>query len=191
MVGVACGRAPGGWAGGLAAFTLQLLTQQGRLLLRVERLEASLAEAGIRLSDALDGVRAGTRLPLDLVDVEGRSHALSDHAGRRVLVLNWAADCSFGDMLAGDLAELEPLLRAKQIDLVMVSRGGAEENRELLAQHGLVATLLLAPQPVEGFVGVGTPAAYLVDEQGMVASPLMVGADKVADAAREASPLSR
>jgi peroxiredoxin len=170
---------------GLVAFALQLLTQQGRLLLRVERLEASLAEAGIRLSDALDGVPLGTRLSLDLVDLEGRSHALSDHAGRRVVVVNWAADCSFCDMLAADLADLGPPLRAKQVDLVLVSRGDADTNREVLAQHGLAATLLLAPQPIEGFIGVGTPAAYLVDEQGVVASPLMVGADKVADLARE------
>jgi peroxiredoxin len=175
----------------LGAFALQLLTQQGRLLLRVERLEASLGEAGIRLSDVLDGVAFGTRLSLDLSDSEGRPHALSDHAGRRVLVVNWAADCSFCDMLAADLAELEPRLRAEQVDLVLVSRGAADENRELLAEHGLAATLLVASQPVEGFIGVGTPAAYLVDENGMVASPLMVGADKVADAARELAGKSR
>jgi peroxiredoxin len=170
---------------GLGGFALQLLTQQGRMLLRVERLEASLAEAGIRLSDALDGVALGSRLSLALPDVEGRPHDLSDHSGRRVLVVNWAADCSFCDMVAADLAELEPRLRAEQVDLVLVSRGASDENRELLAEHGLSATVLLSSQPVEGFIGVGTPAAYLVDEQGVVASPLMVGADKVADAARE------
>jgi len=176
---------------GLGAFALQLLTQQGRMLLRVERLEASLAEAGIRLSDALDGLPLGSRLSLDIPDVEGRPHALPDHAGQRVLVVNWAPDCSFCDMLAADLAELEARLRAEHVDLVLVSRGGPDENRELLAEHGVSATVLLASQPVEGFIGVGTPAAYLVDEQGMVASPLMVGADKVADAARELAGRTR
>jgi len=106
-------------------------------------------------------------------------------------VVNWAADCSFCDMLAADLAELESRLRAEQVDLVLVSRGGADENGELVAEHGLSATVLLSSQPVEGFIGVGTPAAYLVDEHGMVASPLMVGADKVADLARELAGKSR
>jgi peroxiredoxin len=169
----------------LGAFALQLITQQGRLLLRIERLEASLAEAGIALSDALDGVEPGTELDFELADIDGEPHALHAHAGRRVLLVNWAADCSFCDMVAADLAGMQGPLHGKQLDLVLVSRGDARENRELLEHHGLSATVLLAEQPVECFAGVGTPAAYVVDEQGVVASPLMVGADKVAELARE------
>lgn len=176
---------------GLSWFSVQLLTQQGRLLLRIERLEASLAEAGIPLSAAMDGVAPGTQLDLELPDLDGQRHTLHEHSGRRVLLVNWAPDCSFCDMVAPDLAEAQPLLRARQVDVVLVSRGDREANTDLLEHHALAAPVLLADEPVEGFAGVGTPAAYLLDEHGAVASPLVVGADNVAELAREVTGRKR
>jgi peroxiredoxin len=174
---------------GLAAFSLQLLTQQGRLFLRIERLEASLAEAGIELTNALDGLPVGTPLEFELPDINGHRHALADHAGRRVVLINWSPDCSFCDMVASDLAEVAAPLQAKGADLVLVSRGDAEANRDLLEHHGLAAPVLLVEDdaPLDVFGKVGTPAAYLVDEQGRVATSLVLGADKVAELAREAA----
>jgi peroxiredoxin len=172
---------------GLAAFSLLLMAQQGRLLLRIERLEASLGEAGIVLSDALDGVPVGTALNFELPDLEGHPHALADHAGRRVLLVNWSPDCSFCDMVASDLAEARDDLQGQGVDLLLVSRGEAQANRELLEHHGLGQTALLAPEdaPLQAFAKVGTPAAYLVDDRGHVATGLVLGADKVAELARE------
>jgi peroxiredoxin len=174
---------------GLAGFSLQLLTQQGRLFLRIDRLEASLAEAGIALSDALDGLAVGTPLEFELPDIDGDRHALADHAGRRVLLINWSPDCSFCDMVASDLAEVAGALYAKGVDLVLVSHGDAQVNRELLEHHGIAAPVLLTEDdaPLDVFGTVGTPAAYLVDEQGRVATSLVLGADKVAELAREAA----
>jgi peroxiredoxin len=165
----------------------QMLTQHGRLLVRLERLEFSLAEAGIALSDAVDGVGIGTQLSLALPDLDGHTVSLDRYAGRRVLLVHWSPDCSFCDMVATDLADLQGLLRAKQVDLVLLSRGDSQANRELLDHHGLSATVLLGDDaaPLECFARVGTPAAYLLDEQGRVATGLVVGADKVAELVRE------
>jgi peroxiredoxin len=178
---------------GLGLFWLQLLTQHGRLLLRVERLESSLAEAGLALSDALDGVAVGTALSLELPDLEGRAVSLHGFAARRVLLVNWSPDCSFCDMVAPDLAGAQDALRSKNVDVVLVSRGDARANRELLEHHGLSATVLLADdaEPAACFAKVGTPAAYLVDEQGRVATGLVLGADKVAELAREVAGTRR
>jgi peroxiredoxin len=178
---------------GVAAFSLQLLAQQGRLLLRVERLEASLADAGISLSDALEGVPVGTVLSFELPDLEGQRHALADHAGRRVLLVNWSPDCSFCDMVAADLSEVEPALDEKGVDLVLLSRGEAQANRELVKHYGLAGSVLLADDDasLKAFSKVGTPAAYLVDEHGQVATSLVLGADKVAELAREVAGTGR
>jgi hypothetical protein len=39
---------------------------------------------------------------------------------------------------------------------------------------------------VDAFAGLGTPAAYLLGEEGRVASGLVLGADKVPELLREA-----
>jgi peroxiredoxin len=171
---------------GLAAFSLQLLTQNGRLLIRAERLEASLADAGIALSNALEGVAVGTELSFVLPDLDGQTVSLDHYAGRRVMLVNWSPDCSFCDMVAADLADMQAGMRAKQVELLLVSRGDPQANRELVEHHGLSATVLLADDaaPLECFARAGTPAAYLLDERGAVATELVVGADKVDELAR-------
>jgi peroxiredoxin len=173
--------------GAVLMMLYQMLTQHGRLLLRVERLELSLADAGIALSDAVDGVAVGTQLGFALPDLDGQTVLLERYAGRRVLLAHWSPDCSFCDMVAADLADLQGLLNVKQVDLVLVSRGDAQANRELIDHHGLSATVVLCDDeaPLECFARVGTPAAYLLDEQGRVATGLVVGADKVAGLVRE------
>lgn len=179
--------------GAMLVLLYQLLTQHGRLLLRVERLEVSLADAGIALSDALDGVAVGTQLSFALPDSDGETVSLDRYAGRRVLLVHWSPDCSFCDMVAGELADMQGLLRAKQVDVVLVSRGDPQANRDLTDHHGLSATVLLCDDvgALECFAGVGTPAAYLLDEQGRVATGLVVGADKVAELVREVAGKQR
>jgi len=50
----------------------------------------------------------------------------------------------------------------------------------LFDEAGLEATLLFqGDAQIEAFAGLGTPAAYLVDEDGMVASELAMGAEEV------------
>jgi len=71
----------------------------------------------------------------------------------------------------------------------LISRGTAAEHRELSEEHGLNCPVLLQAEgepTLEAFRGLGTPVAYLLDEQGSVARPLAVGADRVPDLAREA-----
>jgi hypothetical protein len=58
--------------------------------------------------------------------------------------------------------------------------GDADGNRALLADADLeVVTLLRDGTDVDPFRGTGTPAAYLVDEDGRLAEPMVVGADQV------------
>ena len=59
---------------------------------------------------------------------------------------------------------------------------------KLAQEHDLTCPILLrtAPGDARVFDGLGTPAAYLIDEEGRVAEPLAVGAHHVPGLARKA-----
>jgi peroxiredoxin len=169
-----------------------LLRQHGQVMIRLDRLEERLAGAGLEgleLGGEPSGVPVGSPLPsFRLPDVHGGSASLEDFRGKRVLLVHWSPGCGFCDAIAGDLAEAARALRAHNTELVLVSAGDAETNRTLAKEYGLDCPLLLQDEAevVDAFAGVGTPAAYLLDEQGRVASGLALGADKVPGLLREA-----
>jgi peroxiredoxin len=73
------------------------------------------------------------------------------------------------------------------VQLLLLSQGTAEADGKLAQEHGLVCPIVLmkggqAPAP---FQSLGTPAAYLLDEQGKVAKAVAVGAEQVPALARE------
>lgn len=135
------------------------------------------------------GVEVGESIPpFRLPDAEGVEVGLTDLAERQVLLVNWSPRCGFCTRIAPVLAEVQPELQARGVELVFITLGDAEENRPLLEEQGLHARVLFGEGlDVEVFAGVGTPSAYLVDGEGKAASPLTVGADKVPDLARSAA----
>jgi peroxiredoxin len=135
------------------------------------------------------GVEVGEPIPpFRLPDAEGAEVALDDLADRTVLLVNWSPRCGFCTRIAPELAELQPDLRDRGVDLVFLTLGTPEENAPLLEEHGLHPRVLFGDGlDVEAFAGVGTPSAYLVDPDGKAASPLTVGADQVPTLAREAA----
>jgi peroxiredoxin len=135
------------------------------------------------------GVDVGEPIPpFKLPDAEGQEVGIADLRGRRVLLVNWSPRCGFCTRIAPVLAALQPDLRERGVDLVFITLGDAEENGPTLGESGLHPRLLLGDQgETEVFAGVGTPAAYLVDEEGRAASGLTIGADNVPDLARSAA----
>ena len=180
---------------GLVVF--YLLKQQGRLLLRLENLERRPHEA-VPLGDvqaaaslgqpaAPSGLSVGTLIePFRLPSIAGGTVALEDFRGKRVLLVNWNPACGFCSEIAADLAVLEPKLRARNIELLLASSGDAEENRRLAGESGIRAPILLQDEEhsVGAFHGLGTPVAYLLDEEGRIAEPLAFGALEVPELAR-------
>jgi peroxiredoxin len=177
----------------------QVIKQQGRLLIRLDALEARLLDGvQIGVSRDGDGSRTRTALPvglpvgtaverLQLTDLDGKIVDLEDFRGKRVLLINWNPQCGFCDLIAPDLAKLLPDLRSRQVELVLLSCGEPEANRNHIRRHGLESRILLPKdeQSIEVFQQIGTPAAYLLDERGKVAKPLATGADQVLALARE------
>jgi peroxiredoxin len=172
----------------------QLVKQQGRILLRLDKLEAAARTPEAALHDAQHQAIAdefvGTEFPFfKLPDLAGKTVALEDFHGKRVLLVNWNFECGFCDLIAPELARLNSSLDKQNVQLLMLSYGDPDSNRKQASEHGLKCPILFPkdderPKP---FDHQGTPVAYLLDEAGRVARPLASGADEVLELANQLS----
>jgi peroxiredoxin len=162
---------------------IELVRQVGRAGL----LEGVAEEQPQMVAPAMpEGVEKGTPVSLfDLPSVDGDRVALEDLLGRRLLLVNWSPACGYCRRIAPDLEELRPKLAREGVELILLASGTPEDNRDLAREHGLEARILLQEEgPIELFAGMGTPVAYLVDEEGRTASELALGAEPVPELAR-------
>jgi thiol-disulfide isomerase/thioredoxin len=134
-----------------------------------------------------DAIAVGDELDdFTLPDLDGTERSLSEFRGRRTLLVNWSPTCGFCVKIAEELAALDPVLDEHDVQLLLVTSGDAESNRAVHDQYRLAApTLLRIDTDVDPFAGTGTPAAYLIAEDGTLAESMAVGADQVRRLARD------
>jgi peroxiredoxin len=175
---------------GICALLYQIVKQQGRLLLRLDRLEQATASARPEAGQTL-GLEVGTPIEeFRLPDLEGRMVSREDFRGKRVLLFHWGPNCGFCELLAPDLARLQGPLNDRGIRLVLVSQDDAAANLGLAKEQELECPILLmtADEPLArvAFRHQGTPVAYLLDDEARIARPLAVGGEAILTLAREA-----
>jgi peroxiredoxin len=162
----------------------QLGLQNGRLALRVDKLEGALEEGGFS-STSEHADRGGAGLaPGSLVRdfalplLEGGSMTLSEWVGRRVLLAFVNPDC---EPSATFLFKLPP--RAADADPVtlLVSSGDAEANRRMVEKHELKYPILLQEDgELSSLYGVrGTPSGYVIEDGRTTVGPQRVGAGEL------------
>src|SRR5437588_11804266 len=85
-----------------------LVKQQGRILLRLDQIEGSTKVAGSGLEHP-SGETESDELPLNahfpafrLPDLKGRTIALEDFCGKRVLLVHWNFECGYCQFIARD-----------------------------------------------------------------------------------------
>lgn len=177
---------------GLCWLVFGLVRQNGRILTRLETLENGGDEAAARRQGRLfanrslaasrinrDGLRAGTVAPaFSLPTVDGRSVALADYAGRRVLLVFSDPDCAPCMDL---LPRLDAAARVSDVPVLVISRGGLDANRRKLADTRATLTVALQAhwEISRLYATFSTPVAYLVDEQGRIASEVAAGATAI------------
>ncbi len=172
---------------GLWFVLYQVIKQQGRMLLRFDEIGQHITGAAV---PEPQGLSVGAQFdPFALPDLTGQTVTLEQFRGKRVLLVNWSPQCGFCDLIAPDLALLQTDFQKRNVELVLVSSSDAEANRKLAEEHGIECPILLLKESesLEAFQNMGTPSAYLLDEQGRVAQPLAVGANDVPVLAREAA----
>jgi peroxiredoxin len=163
---------------------LHVLRQHGRLLLRLEALEARVdaGEGAVPAEHGPAGLLPATPFPpFRLPSLDDGEVELDQFRGERLLLVHWSPDCGYCRQIAPDLAGLQETLRKRKTELVLVSYGSREANRALLEEHGLTCRVLLQPDgaTVEGFAHM--------DEKGRIAKPVAVGARDVPDLAAHAA----
>jgi peroxiredoxin len=139
-----------------------------------------------------EGLSAGTSAPdFRLPRVDGGELTLSDYHGRPVLLVFSEPQCGPCTVLAPKLEEIHQ--RTPELQLLMVSRGSAEENRNKIAEVGLSFPVVLQKQwEVSRDYGMfATPVGYLIDEKGVIAADVAAGADAILALVARDSALTR
>jgi peroxiredoxin len=127
-----------------------------------------------------NGLAAGAPAPeFTLPRLEGGELSLTEYRGRRVLVVFSDPKCGPCDALA---PQLEQAYRhSGDVPIVMISRGDVEANRAKVAEHGLTFPVVLQRQweISREYAMFATPVAYLVNEDGFIASEVAVGVEPI------------
>jgi peroxiredoxin len=164
----------GGWLG------YQLVRQNGRILLRLDAIEKRLAARPPDQRREREGLPVGTAAPdFELPDLAGERHRLSEFRGKDLLLIFFNPKCGFCTKMAADLAALPLEVSNGRAVPVVVSTGDANENRKLVAQHGIRCTVLLQEQMevASQYRAQGTPMGYRIDAAGKIASELTIGGE--------------
>jgi peroxiredoxin len=181
-----------GLLGGVAAFILlavqgallwQMLRQQGRILLRLDALEAHLTG---NVADAsavpISGLALGTQAPAFRLDgLRGETMTLDVLValGKPALLLFTNPNCGPCQGLLPDVSQWQRE-HATSLTIVVVSEGSAEDNRNKSAAAGISQVLLQQKREVaETYRAWGTPAAVLVRPDGRIGSPVAQGAEAI------------
>jgi thiol-disulfide isomerase/thioredoxin len=173
VVGLAAG-------GTFALFTL--LRSYGRVLVRLERLEAAMGAAGFELERARPGLEPGTQAPWFLAPATSGTGVSRDELlapELPVLLLFTSPHCGPCTEILPDAARWQEEL-AGRLTVAFASAGtpdavGAEAiefglERVLVDEDGSLARSFEAP---------GTPAAVLIAPDGTVASRVAVGREEI------------
>jgi uncharacterized membrane protein YphA (DoxX/SURF4 family) len=184
-------------AAGGAWLLLSLLKQHGRLLLRMDALEArlagvpevapepELAEGAPHFGLPIGAVAPGFVLP-NLAGTMVSLDELRNH-GRPVVLL-------FVDPGCGPCASLVPEVatwrarHAHTLTIALLSGGTAEANRERFGAREAGVVLLQGQQRIaDSYRAYGTPSAVVVDMNGRLASPVAQGAAAIRRLVRDSA----
>ena len=132
-----------------------------------------------------DGLKAGAAAPdFTLPSLDGREISLKDYRGRKVLLVFSDPQCGPCNAVA---PELERIHRASNgLQVLMVSRGDLEANRNKAGEHGATFPIVLQRHwEISRAYGMfATPIGYLIDENGKIATPVAVGAGPILQLAK-------
>jgi thiol-disulfide isomerase/thioredoxin/uncharacterized membrane protein YphA (DoxX/SURF4 family) len=169
---------------------LQMLRQQGRLLLRIERLESRLAQEGIDLKEETaeeeekkpTGLPVGAPAPafsgLGLDQQMVSLHALRA-IGKPIVLIFTNPTCSPCSALMPEVARWQRDYAAK-LTIALLSHGSHQANGATMAEHRITHVLLQCNNEIDNLYKVsGTPSAVLIRSDGTIGSLLAKGPEAI------------
>src|SRR5215217_4299854 len=163
-------------------FLVHLLRQNGRLLVRLEAVEASIAaggsvapsENGSPLHQA-EGLPVGSEAPeFSLSGLHGETLTLNAlrSSDKPVMLLFTDPGCGPCNAMLPDVGRWQEE-HAQKLTLALISRGEVEENKTKAQEHALKNVLLQKDWEVsESYEVEGTPSAVLISTDEKIASPI-------------------
>jgi peroxiredoxin/uncharacterized membrane protein YphA (DoxX/SURF4 family) len=168
-----------------AFFLMLLLRQHGRLLLRVDELEARLgsgAPAAAPGTATAVGLPVGSPAPaFTLAGVYGETLTLDAlrAAGKPLVLVFTDPHCGPCNGLMPDVGRWQKA-HAGNLTVTVLSRGALEANRAKSVEHGLATMLVQQGDEVaDAYEARATPSAVLVRQDGTIGSPVALGADAI------------
>jgi peroxiredoxin len=176
---------------------LGLLKQHGRLLLRLDALEARLSAETPTPHRTGESDAASSRFglpvgadapPFALPDLDGRTVSLDElrARGRTLLLLFMDPGCGPCRSLLPEVASWRREQQGR-LTVVMVSRGDAGANRSKFELSDIEILLQADDEIAERYQALATPSAVVVDVRGKVASPVAQGAAAIRQLAARAT----
>lgn len=171
--------------GGVAMLTWQVVRQQGRLLLRLEAIEALLGGPAPAADTAppATGLHPDTPAPdFRLASLGGEEVDLATltQAGKPIFMVFANPQCGPCQALAPEVGAWQG--RDGPANVVVISEGARAENERSAKEHGLGAVLLQEAREVaDAYQAWGTPAAVVVSPDGLIASYVASGSEAIQD----------
>ncbi len=160
----------------------RILDEQQKIMRRIEMLELVSAEGGAVKRDEAglphDGLPIGAPFPeFELPDIDGRvvsfEHLLA--GSKPVLFLFVGTNCGPCNALVPEIEKWQKELK-ERVDIVLVSSGNADENRDKFSAGGSITVLIQEKREVAESVNARwTPTALLINAEGNIASHLAAG----------------
>jgi peroxiredoxin/uncharacterized membrane protein YphA (DoxX/SURF4 family) len=177
---------------GVTWLLVHLLGQNGRLLVRLDRIEAALEDADIEIPAAdedgedededEEGLAFGAPAPaFGLSGLYGETMTLDAlrAAEKPVLLLFTDPSCGPCNAMMGDVGKWQRDLSEK-LTIAVVTRGSLEDNRNKAKQHNLTHVLMQQDNEVaDAYQTYGTPTAVLVRPDGTIGSAAAGGAQQI------------
>lgn len=170
----------------LSWLILHLFRQNGRLLLRIEALEANraagqFAHQQMPARPVPQGLPIGSKaIPFDLPKLGGRASLegfLRD--GKPLLLISTDPKCGPCNALMPDIAGWQKSLTA-ELNVVLLSHGRFADNRAKAAEFGLTNVVVEKDHKIaEKYQALGTPTGVLIRADGTIGSPAVSGADGI------------
>ena len=159
-------------------FSVHVLRQNGRLMLRMEALEGKLGSSAEAPPAGLVVNSAAPAFSLQALDGGSVTLEMLREKAKPILLVFGEPACSLCNALLPDVAQWQREY-ADRLLIVPISRGTAEENRAKIAKLELRSMLLQKDrETAQAYLVTGSPTAVLLRE-GLIASSLAEGADAI------------
>ena len=170
---------------------VHLLSQNGRLLIRIDAMEEAITSgSGVPLQMPTPvapapppiGLPVGSPAPaFSLTGLYGETMTLDAlrARGKPVFLMSSDPTCGPCNALLPEIGKWQREYES-QLTVAMISRGTVEANRSKVAEHGVSNVLLQQDREVaELYQAYGTPSGWVVQADGKIGSPIAQGRDAI------------